>query len=110
MLKALILFSLICLPVRADWLTASQITFGAANAADVATSYGQCCEANPVLGTGAFGPRQLAVKAAITTGLIAIQRPLVNRNPKLKKVFTITNFVTAGIFAGAATWNMRQRQ
>lgn len=103
-------FSFFAAPLRADWLTASQVTFGAANAADVATSYGQCCETNPVLGEGTFGKKQLAIKAVITTGLIAIQRPLVNRNPKLRKVFVITNFVTAGIFAGAATWNMGQRR
>jgi len=87
------------------WL-ASLIALNAAQAADVATSYGQA-EANPVMRSagGRFGGRGAAIKAGTMAGLDLLQA----KTPKHRKLWTILNLAAAPVVGYVAARNARRR-
>ena len=88
-------------------LTVSAIALSAASAADAASSWHQP-EANPLLGSQ-FGADSLAIKAGITASMLLAERPLIRHYPEIRKWFVIANWMTAGVFTGAAIHNWRTR-
>jgi hypothetical protein len=81
----------------------------AASAADVASSYGRCCEANPILASSdrTFGNRGLAIKSASVGGQLLLQYMVVRKNPRLAKVLSYVNFGSAGALTAVAVRNYR---
>ncbi len=86
----------------------SVAAFAAASVADTWSSWGGR-ELNPVLGTGRFTTKQASIKGAITAGMIAAEIGLVRRHPSLRRTFTVTNWIAAGLLAGVAARNERLR-
>lgn len=82
--------------------TASQIALAISQVPDSHSSWGRF-ELNPVLGRGAFGPRQLAIKAGITTSLLVAQRHRVFK--RHRRLFTVANFAVAGVTLAVAGRN-----
>jgi hypothetical protein len=81
---------------------ASQIALAISQVPDSHSSWGRF-ELNPVLGRGAFGPRQLAIKAGVTTSLLVAQRHRVFK--RHRRLFTVANFAVAGITLAVARRN-----
>ncbi len=93
----------------------SAAVLGAANAADVHSSWGGY-EGNPLLRgpDGRFGARGTAIKGGIITGIVVFEY-LVTRKKgaeakeKVFKALAITNFALTGVFGGAAARNYQLR-
>ena len=83
----------------------SMVALVACSAFDTATSINKP-EGNPLLrsSSGQFGYRGLLLKSALASGTIAFEFHFTKRN-RMYKPLAIFNFVQAGVFAGAATYN-----
>ncbi len=59
-----------------------------ASVADIASSYGRCCEANPLLASSdrTFGTRGVAVKSATLGAQLWVQYLVARKSPKIAKV------------------------
>lgn len=108
-MKRFFLAALLALPVHAEhrlW-KASLVALAAASAWDTQSSYGGM-EANPVLGRGNFGSRQVGVKIGLMSGVAAVEWVCVRKTHR-DRVLTWTNFAAAGVTAGVAARNTRMR-
>ena len=94
---------LLALPLSAQSRPSVAALIGA-HSADVATSWGRR-EANPIIGDR-FGWRGLAIKSATTGGLLYVQR---RTGPRYRKVWTITNYVSAAVITSVAIRNHKTR-
>ena len=76
-----------------------------ASAMDAVTSMGKY-ESNGLLSgsDGKFGAKGIALKSGIT-GIMLLPQLLLRNNEKLRKPFTIVNFVQAGMYSGIAIHN-----
>lgn len=74
---------------------------------DTVTSIGGI-EDNPILGRGRFGNRQIAIKSALTGGLVITQY-LVMRHRQDDSKAAIVNFAIAGGLTGVAISNRVRR-
>jgi hypothetical protein len=85
---------------------ASCIALVAATSADMASSWGRN-EANPMLRSadGRFGARGASIKLAMTGAMIVPQYLVMKRAPGSQRVFTIANFLQAGVYTGVAVRN-----
>jgi hypothetical protein len=81
-------------------------TMLAMSAWDAASSMGKV-ERNPLLASsdGTFGAKGVGIKFGLA-GLSLAPQLLLRNHKELRKVFTIANFIDAGIFVGAAAHNM----
>lgn len=84
----------------------SQAALAAAHVADARTSMG-LHEANPVLGRGPFGTRQVLVKAGIAGAGLAVGELLARRNPG---AVAVGNFAAAGVIGTVAYRNSTLRR
>lgn len=84
----------------------SAFVLTAATTADAASSWGHV-ETNPLLrdNSGRFGFKAIALKAAITSGVLGTQYLMLRNHPKGEKFTTISNFVIAAGFGAAAGYN-----
>jgi hypothetical protein len=75
-----------------------------ANALDAASTYGHT-ERNPLLQgrNNQFGAGQVAIKFGVVGSGIVVQRLF----PRHRKVYTVANFITAGVLTGLAVRNYR---
>jgi hypothetical protein len=82
----------------------------AASAADVYSSLGRR-ELNPLLAghDGRFGRKGIAIKSAITGGVIGAQWLLLRKNPASAKYAAVANFGMSSVLTGAAAHNLRGR-
>jgi hypothetical protein len=87
----------------------SAATLAGASALDIASSWGRCCERNPLLSSvdGRFGGRALAVKSTALGGQLLMQYLVVRKSPKLARVLGYVNFGGAGVLTGVAIRNFR---
>jgi hypothetical protein len=78
-----------------------------ASALDAHSSWGKCCEANPLLpaGNGRFGAAAASVKAGALGGQLLFQTWAVRRWPRAAKPLAIINYATAGLLTGVAIRN-----
>ena len=85
---------------------ASCMALLAATSADMASSWGRN-EANPMLrsGDGRFGARGASIKLAMAGAMIAPQFFVMRRAHGSQRLFTIANFVQAGLYTGVAVRN-----
>lgn len=85
---------------------ASVAALAAANAADLATSWGRN-EANPFLASSnaRFGPQSAALKAGFTGVSLVIQWFALRHNPRLHRGLAYTNFAVAGGISAVAIRN-----
>ena len=74
----------------------------AAHAVDAHSSWGKCCEANPLLGAGRFGARHAVVKAAWVAGPVGAQYATPRRH---RRWLVWVNFATAAALAVIASRN-----
>lgn len=83
----------------------SMVAIVAATSFDAATSINNP-EGNPMLrsSNGQFGYRGLLLKSALASGTIAFEFHFSKRHGMYKPL-AIFNFVQAGVFAGAASYN-----
>lgn len=89
----------------------SLVVLGAASAVDGASSYGRCCEANPLLASnGSFGQKAVMLKAGLFAGSLAGQAYTVSRDPRRAKMLAIVNFSTAALLTALAVRNYRLPQ
>lgn len=79
----------------------------AASTLDVVSSWGKCCEANPLLASAdsRFGARGAAIKSGVLGAQLVVQYWLVKRSPRLAKALSYANFVSAGVLTGVAVRN-----
>ncbi len=85
----------------------SQVVFVSAHAADLASNWYGGPEANPILAThGRLRGKGLAIKLGYVAGYLAFQEWAVRKKPRLRKVFTVMNFVGAGMAGGIAARNV----
>ncbi len=95
---------------RKVWRVSATILAGAV-AIDAASSRGGL-EQNPLLGRGPFGARQTAIMAGTTAGSLIWQWRRARRrcpdDPRWRNQ-AIANFLSAGVHAGVAIHNWRQR-
>jgi len=88
---------------------ASVAVLGAAQAADIASSYGHVgTERNPVFGQ-TFDGRDAALKIGIVAGVVTLQYIALRKHPdsRVARTFASINFTVAGLTAGAAVHNWR---
>lgn len=85
---------------------ASCIALVAATSADMASSWGRN-EANPMLRSadGTFGARGVSLKLAMAGAMIVPQYFIAKRAPGTQRLFTIANFIQAGMYTGVAVRN-----
>jgi hypothetical protein len=90
----------------------SAATLVAASAADIASSFGKCCESNPILASSnrTFGARGVAVKTGSLGGQLLLQYIVARRSPKIAKVLSFVNFAGAGALTAVAVRNYRIQQ
>jgi hypothetical protein len=88
---------------------ASVLALAAANAVDSHSSWGKR-ELNPALrgANGTFGANSVMVKAGIMGGLVAFERFVLRRNPRLYRGAALINFSIAAGYGAVATRNYRQ--
>lgn len=84
----------------------SVVSMVLANALDAGSSIG-AHETNPVLGTGTFGPRAIAIKSGFVLGSFAVQHWLVHRHPASARPMAFGNFAIAGGITAIAISNFR---
>jgi hypothetical protein len=87
---------------------ASVLALGAANAADIASSWGKV-ELNPALGKQ-FGARGAGVKLSILGGVVLVERLFLRKHPKAQRFVSVLNFGVAGATTAVALHNWRQTQ
>lgn len=80
-----------------------------ASAADIASSWGKCCEGNSLLASPdrRFGARGLAVKSGTLGGQLLLQYFVARKNPKLARVLGFVNFAGASALTAVAVHNYR---
>jgi hypothetical protein len=85
---------------------ASCMALIAATSVDMASSWGRN-EANPMLrsGDGRFGAKGASIKLAMAGAMIAPQFLVMRRAPASQRLFTIANFLQAGLYTGVAIRN-----
>lgn len=108
-MKIFVLSVLLVLPAHAEhrlW-KASLVALAAASAWDTQSSWGGS-EANPVLGRGNFGARQVGVKIGLMSGVAVVEWIAVRKTHR-DRALTWTNFAAAGVTAGVASRNMRMK-
>lgn len=98
------------LPRFGTWQV-SVAVLGAAQAADIASSYGNVgMERNPLFGE-TFDGRDAAIKLGIVAGVVAIQYIALRKHPnsKLARKIAAINFAVGGATAGVAVrnWSLR---
>ena len=78
-----------------------------ASALDAHSSWGKCCEANPLLpsSNGRFGPGAAGVKAGALGAQLLVQSWAVRRWPRIARPLAVVNFATAGLLTGVAIRN-----
>jgi hypothetical protein len=81
--------------------------FVGAQVMDTMSSRGSV-EANPVLGRGQFGARQMAIKAGIGGGVVLAERMIVRKRPEIRRFFTWANYGSGAAVAGVAIRNWKQ--
>ena len=88
----------------------SVATLAAANALDMASSWGRP-ELNPVLSPGGsgqpFGWQAAAIKLGVSTATVLFQRHVLRRRPELARPFAMTNFAMSGLISAVAVRNYR---
>jgi len=84
----------------------SVVSMVLANALDTGSSIG-AHETNPLLGTGTFGGRAIAIKSGFVLGSFAVQHWLVNRHPSSARPMAFGNFAIAGGLTAIAISNFR---
>jgi hypothetical protein len=104
MIFRFVLFLFLSLPVRGGGWEISVGFLAGASAADTVSSWGRQ-ELNPVLGRGRFGKSHLGRKCAITGLSLGLQVLAIRRDRKLKKLFTVSNLVSAAVLTGVAIRN-----
>jgi hypothetical protein len=85
---------------------ASCVALLAATSADMASSWGRN-ETNPMLrsGDGRFGTKGASIKLAMAGAMIAPQLFVMKRAPGSQRLFSIANFLQAGLYTGVAVRN-----
>jgi hypothetical protein len=85
---------------------ASCIALIAGSSLDMSSSWGRS-EANPLLraGDGRFGAKGVSIKLAMAGAMIGPQYFVMKRAPGLQRVFTVANFLQAGLYTGVAVRN-----
>jgi len=91
------------------WYKASVVTAFVAQGTDIASTLGKD-EANPILGRGPFGGRQVGIKLGIFSFGMTAQYVAVRKQPQHKRIATIVNFALAGVTMGVAVRNWRIRR
>jgi len=92
----------------------SVAVLGAATFADAYSSRGRI-ERNPLL-QGADGRfsvgRGLTIKSATAAGLVTVEMLMIRQHPgrEAERISTLTNFVSAGVFAGTAVYNSQNHR
>ena len=99
---------------RADRLwKISAMSLAVASALDLHSSYGKCCEANPLLASSdrRFGTKGALIKSFALGGQLGLQSMVRTKSPKLRMIFTIANFGTsvALSFVAAHNYGVPQR-
>lgn len=89
-----------------ELLRISQLTLAGSTAADLWSSRGGI-EADPAIGAGRFGARQVVTSAAITSSIILLENLLAKRYPKSKRLFAWVNFVDGAAHSYAVIHNVR---
>jgi len=84
-----------------QWSVASVV---AANTVDVHSSWGKY-EANPLLGSGRFGARQLTIKSGIIVGWQFAAWAVTRHNPKARRRLAWLNIGAAAAISGVAIRN-----
>ena len=93
---------------RTPWVwKASAIALTGASALDMASAWGKCCEANPLLASPdrRFSTRGVAVKSGALGGQLLMQYLIARRSPRLAKVLSVINLVGAGALTAVAVRN-----
>jgi hypothetical protein len=75
---------------------------------DVASSRGQM-EANPILGRGTFGGRQIAIKGLLGGGFLLGEWLYTRRHPESRKAFMWANYAAGAATVGVGLSNMDKR-
>ena len=108
-MKRFAIIFLICIPAWCGphrlW-KASLAAVAGATVADIGSSVGMR-ELNPILGRGAFGPRQAGVCAGISGGLILAEWLLVHHHPEREQAVAVANFGMAAAHGAVAVRNYR---
>jgi hypothetical protein len=91
-------------PGKLWWASVAAVVAG--SAVDAHSSWGRQ-ELNPLLrgAGGEFGMKAVAIKAAITGGVVGVQYLLLKKNPGGARHAAIANFAMAGVFGGVAYYN-----
>jgi uncharacterized membrane protein YedE/YeeE len=82
--------------------------FAGSQVLDVASSRGQM-EANPILGRGTFGGRQIAMKGLLGGGLLLGEWLYTRRHPESRKAFTWVNYAAGAATVGIGLSNLDKR-
>jgi hypothetical protein len=95
-------------PIPRAWKV-SALALAGASALDVASSWGKCCERNPLLAASdrRFGTRAVAIKSGALGGQLLLQYFAVKKSPKLAKVLSVVNFAGAGALTYVAVHNFQ---
>ncbi|MBV8897791.1 MAG: hypothetical protein JO051_14865 [Acidobacteriaceae bacterium] len=90
------------------WWIASMVAAVAGTGFDAATSWGKM-EGNSLLASsnGTFGGRAIALKAALTAGVIIPQICFHKKRKEYRTAFITGNFAEAAIFSAVAVHNLR---
>jgi hypothetical protein len=107
----LLLALALCFPLAAQhrlWRV-SAATYGGAQVADTASSWGRY-EGNQLLRSagGRFGARGVVIKAGISGGVLLAEWFVLRRHPRAARSLAFVNFASAGVVAGAAFYNSRR--
>lgn len=88
------------------WKVSAAALVGA-SVADIASSYGKCCESNRLLASSdrTFGGRGVAVKSATLGAQLWLQYMVARKSPKIAKVLGFINFAGAGAMTAVAVRN-----
>jgi len=113
-MKRLLLISLLACTLHAGelprrharklWFASAGMLAGAV-LADGLSSRGHR-ELNPILGTGAFGPRQASIKFGMTAGMVALEAWTLHKRPQTSQVLACANFAMLPVFAVTVKHNL----